>query len=148
VCAGYDNGDVKLFDLRTMGLRWETNVKNGVSLRSNGIVSGNQPATATTSFEVPHSAPTRCCTLLSECVRICVCVCMCVCCVCVHVCVHPCFTQVRKCEMALSYTHSCYFHSVVSSPFTAACSDMPFTFIVPVALSRPCTNLLLASGDG
>ena len=30
VCAGYDNGDVKLFDLRTMSLRWETNLKNGV----------------------------------------------------------------------------------------------------------------------
>ncbi|XP_041352610.1 WD repeat-containing protein 92-like [Gigantopelta aegis] len=30
VCAGYDNGDVKLFDLRAMALRWETNVKNGV----------------------------------------------------------------------------------------------------------------------
>lgn len=30
VAAGYDNGDVKLFDLRTMSLRWETNLKNGV----------------------------------------------------------------------------------------------------------------------
>ncbi|KAI0229970.1 WD repeat-containing protein 92 [Lamellibrachia satsuma] len=30
VCAGYDNGDIKLFDLRKMALRWETNVKNGV----------------------------------------------------------------------------------------------------------------------
>ena len=30
VAAGYDNGDVKLFDLRTMSLRWEINVKNGV----------------------------------------------------------------------------------------------------------------------
>jgi len=30
VCAGYDNGDVKLFDLRTSSLRWETNVGNGV----------------------------------------------------------------------------------------------------------------------
>ncbi|XP_063222208.1 dynein axonemal assembly factor 10 [Bacillus rossius redtenbacheri] len=30
VCAGYDNGDIKLFDLRTMMLRWEKNVKNGV----------------------------------------------------------------------------------------------------------------------
>ncbi|XP_002126437.2 dynein axonemal assembly factor 10 [Ciona intestinalis] len=30
VCAGYDNGDVKMFDLRTMSLKWETNVKNGV----------------------------------------------------------------------------------------------------------------------
>ena len=32
VCAGYDNGDVKLFDLRSMSLRWETNIKNGVNL--------------------------------------------------------------------------------------------------------------------
>ena len=31
VCAGYDNGDIKLFDLRTMTQRWETNIKNGVS---------------------------------------------------------------------------------------------------------------------
>lgn len=30
VCAGYDNGDVKLFDLKNMSLSWETNVKNGV----------------------------------------------------------------------------------------------------------------------
>lgn len=32
VCAGYDNGDIKLFDLRTMSVRWEDNLKNGVSL--------------------------------------------------------------------------------------------------------------------
>ena len=31
VCAGYDNGDIKLFDLKNMSLRWENNVKNGVS---------------------------------------------------------------------------------------------------------------------
>jgi WD40 repeat protein len=31
VCAGYDNGDVKLFDLRTNSIRYETNVKNGVT---------------------------------------------------------------------------------------------------------------------
>ena len=30
VCAGYDNGDIKLFDLRAMTQRWETNIKNGV----------------------------------------------------------------------------------------------------------------------
>ncbi|KAI8812137.1 WD40-repeat-containing domain protein [Cladochytrium replicatum] len=30
LCAGYENGDVKMFDLRTFGLLWETNVKNGV----------------------------------------------------------------------------------------------------------------------
>ncbi|XP_067874987.1 dynein axonemal assembly factor 10-like isoform X2 [Heterodontus francisci] len=30
VCAGYDNGDIKLFDLRNMEVQWETNVKSGV----------------------------------------------------------------------------------------------------------------------
>ncbi|XP_033632495.1 WD repeat-containing protein 92-like [Asterias rubens] len=30
IAAGYDNGDIKLFDLRNMSLRWETNIKNGV----------------------------------------------------------------------------------------------------------------------
>ena len=30
VCAGYDNGDIKMFDLRTMSVKWETNVSNGV----------------------------------------------------------------------------------------------------------------------
>ncbi|XP_011403803.2 PREDICTED: WD repeat-containing protein 92-like [Amphimedon queenslandica] len=30
VVSGYDNGDIKMFDLRTMTLKWETNVKNGV----------------------------------------------------------------------------------------------------------------------
>ena len=30
VCAGYDNGDVKLFDLTAGKIRWETNVSNGV----------------------------------------------------------------------------------------------------------------------
>lgn len=35
MCAGYDNGDVKLFDLRNMSLRWETNIKNGV--RSSAV---------------------------------------------------------------------------------------------------------------
>uniref|UniRef100_A0A1I8F8X9 WD_REPEATS_REGION domain-containing protein n=1 Tax=Macrostomum lignano TaxID=282301 RepID=A0A1I8F8X9_9PLAT len=28
--SGYDNGDLKLFDLRAMALRWETNLKNGI----------------------------------------------------------------------------------------------------------------------
>lgn len=28
--AGYDNGDVKMFDLRTGTIRYETNIKNGV----------------------------------------------------------------------------------------------------------------------
>ena len=30
IVAGYDNGDVKLFDLRQNMLKWDTNVKNGV----------------------------------------------------------------------------------------------------------------------
>ncbi|XP_074104761.1 dynein axonemal assembly factor 10 [Cotesia typhae] len=30
VAAGYDNGDVKMFDLKAMSLRWESNLKNGV----------------------------------------------------------------------------------------------------------------------
>lgn len=30
VVAGYDNGDIKLFDLKTMSVRWETNIQNGV----------------------------------------------------------------------------------------------------------------------
>lgn len=30
VSAGYDNGDVKLFDLRTMRERWSTNARNGI----------------------------------------------------------------------------------------------------------------------
>lgn len=38
VCAGYDNGDVKLFDLRTMTQRWDTNVKNGVRANVVNIV--------------------------------------------------------------------------------------------------------------
>ena len=32
ICAGYDNGDIKLFDLRNMSLRWEYNLRNGVCL--------------------------------------------------------------------------------------------------------------------
>lgn len=39
VCAGYDNGDVKLFDLRTMTQRWETNVKSGVSVSAPELCS-------------------------------------------------------------------------------------------------------------
>lgn len=31
VLAGYDNGDVKLFDLRTHSIRWETNCNNGIT---------------------------------------------------------------------------------------------------------------------
>jgi hypothetical protein len=32
LAAGYENGDVKMFDLRQMKLHWETNLKNGVLL--------------------------------------------------------------------------------------------------------------------
>ena len=31
VAAGYDNGDVKIFDLRMSAVRWETNIGNGVT---------------------------------------------------------------------------------------------------------------------
>jgi WD40 repeat protein len=31
IIAGFDNGDIKLFDLRTNTMRWETNCKNGVT---------------------------------------------------------------------------------------------------------------------
>ena len=34
MAAGYDNGDIKLFDLRKMALRWENNLNNGVSVLS------------------------------------------------------------------------------------------------------------------
>lgn len=30
VAAGYDNGDVKMFDLRAMSVQWESNLRNGV----------------------------------------------------------------------------------------------------------------------
>lgn len=30
VCSGYDNGDIKLFDLRAMKILWETNVSGGI----------------------------------------------------------------------------------------------------------------------
>lgn len=35
VCAGFDNGDVKMFDLRLMKVHWETNVGNGVRFFPN-----------------------------------------------------------------------------------------------------------------
>lgn len=31
IVAGYDNGDIKLFDLRANSIRYETNVANGVT---------------------------------------------------------------------------------------------------------------------
>ena len=36
VAAGFDNGDIKLFDLRAMKLRWEHTLPNGVSARGRG----------------------------------------------------------------------------------------------------------------
>lgn len=39
MCAGYDNGDIKLFDLRNMSVRWETNIKNGVSCFSPSFLA-------------------------------------------------------------------------------------------------------------
>lgn len=30
VAAGYDNGDVKMFDIRSVDILWESNLKNGV----------------------------------------------------------------------------------------------------------------------
>ena len=30
VAAGYDNGDLKMFDLRAMSVRWETQLDNGI----------------------------------------------------------------------------------------------------------------------
>lgn len=30
LCCGYDNGDIKLLDMRTRSLRWEANVRNGI----------------------------------------------------------------------------------------------------------------------
>lgn len=32
VAAGYDNGDIKMYDLRNMSVRWSKCVKNGVSV--------------------------------------------------------------------------------------------------------------------
>lgn len=31
VVAGYDNGDIKMYDLKTMSVRWSKCLKNGVS---------------------------------------------------------------------------------------------------------------------
>jgi len=39
VAAGYDNGDIKMFDLRMMSLKWETNVKSGVSGKTKETAS-------------------------------------------------------------------------------------------------------------
>lgn len=53
VCAGYENGDVKLFDLRNMSLHYETNVRNGVcaiefdrrDIKMNKLVVGTLEST-------------------------------------------------------------------------------------------------------
>ena len=66
VAAGYDNGDVKLFDLRTMSLRWETNVKNGVcsiefdrrDIKMNKMVVAGLEATYRV-FDMRTQHPTR-----------------------------------------------------------------------------------------
>lgn len=34
IAAGFDNGDVKLFDLKTMNVRWSKCLKNGVHFRN------------------------------------------------------------------------------------------------------------------
>ncbi|ORZ32314.1 WD repeat-containing protein 92 [Catenaria anguillulae PL171] len=52
VAAGYDNGDLKLFDLRAMAVVWETNLKNGVvsvqfdrwDIKANKLVAGTLEA--------------------------------------------------------------------------------------------------------
>uniref|UniRef100_A0AAQ4RLQ9 Dynein axonemal assembly factor 10 n=1 Tax=Gasterosteus aculeatus aculeatus TaxID=481459 RepID=A0AAQ4RLQ9_GASAC len=51
VCAGYDNGDIKLFDLRNMSLRWETNIKNGV----RGTLQGHFPNDTSSLFQAHKS---------------------------------------------------------------------------------------------
>ena len=86
MCAGYDNGDVKMFDLRTMGLRWETNVKNGVSVWSNGIVSGNHnlPLQGQALKFLTLLQPDA--YYLNACVSVCARACVCVVCVCARVC--------------------------------------------------------------
>lgn len=34
VAAGYDNGDIKMYDLKTMSIRWSKCVKNGVCIKN------------------------------------------------------------------------------------------------------------------
>ncbi len=43
MCAGYDNGDVKLFDLRAMAVRWEGNLGTGVACHAS-LTAGVQRA--------------------------------------------------------------------------------------------------------
>lgn len=57
--AGYDNGDVKLFDLRAMKLRWETTLPNGVRLdAAHGARGPAAPSPLFTSIRLcPPSRP-------------------------------------------------------------------------------------------
>lgn len=32
ICSGFDNGDIRMFDLRVMKVRWENTVDSGVSV--------------------------------------------------------------------------------------------------------------------
>lgn len=36
LAVGYDNGDIKLFDLRTTSSLWETNMNSGVRVLTGG----------------------------------------------------------------------------------------------------------------
>lgn len=51
VCAGFDNGDIRVFDLRILRLRWESNVRNGVcSLETNNKYEALQKLVVSTTF--------------------------------------------------------------------------------------------------
>lgn len=51
VCAGFDNGDIRVFDLRTLQIRWESNVRNGVvGLETNNKYEPLNKLVATTTF--------------------------------------------------------------------------------------------------
>ena len=39
VAAGYDNGDIKIFDLKNMSVRWSKCVKNGVLVTRQNFTS-------------------------------------------------------------------------------------------------------------
>lgn len=49
--AGYENGDIKLFDLRTLKVRWEINVPHGVcSLQADNKYERVRKLVAGTTF--------------------------------------------------------------------------------------------------
>lgn len=51
VCAGFDNGDIRVFDLRTLQIRWESNVRNGVcGLETNNKYKPLEKLIASTTF--------------------------------------------------------------------------------------------------